>query len=89
MSAAGTSDETALDKLIRKSLKDPVVPIGVLVTTGVLIAGLRAFNRGDKQQSQRLMRYRILAQGLTVVGMMVGVIGLQRAKAPPPAAAAR
>jgi hypothetical protein len=68
------SDETAYQKLLRKSLKDPVVPLGVLVTTGVLVAGLRAFNRGDKQRSQQLMRYRVLAQGLTVVGMMVGVV---------------
>ena len=73
---AGPVDESGWDKLVRKTIKDPIVPIGVAVTTGVLLAGLLAFNRGDKARSQKLMRYRILAQGVTVVGMMAGVIGL-------------
>lgn len=56
----------------------------------ILIAGLRAFNRGDKARSQELMRYRVLAQGATVAAMMAGVIygGKRRRNAAPAATAA-
>lgn len=46
---------------------DPLVPIGALTTAGILVGGLRAFNRGDKAASQKWMRARVIAQGLTVV----------------------
>ena len=36
--------------------------------------GLRSFHRGDKATSQSMMRFRIVAQGFTVVAFMVGSI---------------
>jgi len=79
--------ETSMEKFWRKAAKDPIVPIGAAVTAGILLAGLRAFNRGDKQRSQQLMRYRVLAQGITIAGMMVGIVGLHNRKASEPPAA--
>ncbi len=38
--------------------------------------GLRAFHKGKSLQSQQLMRGRILAQGFTVIAMVIGGIGL-------------
>ena len=43
----------------------------------MLLAGMRAFNRGDKVRSQLLMRYRVLFQGATIGFMMVSVIASQ------------
>ena len=65
--------ESSLDKLKRKSLAQPYVPLGVAVTVYILIQGLRAFRRGDQAQSQKLMRWRVFAQGATIFGIGLGV----------------
>jgi hypothetical protein len=36
--------------------------------------GLRAFNRGDKLTSQKAMRYRVYAQGFTILAMCAGAL---------------
>jgi len=66
--------ETGFERLKRKSLKEPFVPIGVITTAVILGLGLRAFRRGDKQKSQIMMRYRVLAQGATVFAIGVGLL---------------
>jgi len=42
--------------------KNPLVPLGALLTAGVLLGGLMQFRRGNTHQSQMFMRYRVLAQ---------------------------
>ena len=64
--------ESFVDKLIRKSTAEPLVPIGAVATLVCLGAGLRAFHQGQAATSQRLMRGRVLAQGFTVVVMLAG-----------------
>ena len=64
--------ETFMEKLVRKCTAEPLVPIGSVATLGCLVAGLRAFHRGQKATSQQLMRGRVLAQGFTVVVMIAG-----------------
>ena len=65
--------ETTWEKFVRKFQEDPLVPIGFLVTTGVLTQGLITFKRGnDPAKAQRLMRYRVLAQGFTVAAFAFG-----------------
>jgi hypothetical protein len=66
------SDETFMQKFMRKSKKEPLVPIGVLATTAFLIAGLRSFHSGTKSQAQMFMRGRVLAQGFTVLALSWG-----------------
>eukprot|EP00160_Parvularia_atlantis_P013922 Unigene3176_Nuclearia_a/m.9740 Unigene3176_Nuclearia_a/g.9740 ORF Unigene3176_Nuclearia_a/g.9740 Unigene3176_Nuclearia_a/m.9740 type:complete len:102 (-) Unigene3176_Nuclearia_a:96-401(-) len=73
-------DETTWEKLKRKSVKDPFVPVGALLTLGILAVGLYHFNRGNDRASQRMMRYRVLAQGATVAAMALGVIGINFSK---------
>ncbi|XP_055681114.1 HIG1 domain family member 2A, mitochondrial [Lutzomyia longipalpis] len=66
--------ETTKEKMKRKIKENPLVPIGCLATAGALSYGLWSFRRGEKRMAQMMMRTRIVAQGLTVVALMVGVI---------------
>jgi hypothetical protein len=47
-----------------------MVPIGALGTAAILGMGIRAFSRGNQIQSQKFMRLRVIAQGLTVVAIV-------------------
>jgi len=47
---------------------------GCLITTGCLVSGLMGFVAGDSKHMQRMMRARVVAQGLTVAAMMGGLI---------------
>uniref|UniRef100_A0A0D9XD60 HIG1 domain-containing protein n=1 Tax=Leersia perrieri TaxID=77586 RepID=A0A0D9XD60_9ORYZ len=62
-------DDFALEG--KKPVKNPFVPIGALVTAGVLTAGLISFRYGNSQLGQKLMRARVVAQGATVA-LMIG-----------------
>jgi len=52
--------------LWEKCKQEPLVPIGVTLTVAALVGGISAFRRGDKRQSQMMMRYRVLAQAATL-----------------------
>ncbi|KAJ8282722.1 hypothetical protein COCON_G00052410 [Conger conger] len=67
-------EEGFKEKFMRKAKENPFVPIGCLGTAGALTYGLIAFKHGKTRQSQLLMRARILAQGFTVVAIIVGVV---------------
>ncbi|KAJ1289500.1 hypothetical protein BS78_02G169000 [Paspalum vaginatum] len=54
----------------KRPVKNPFVPIGALVTAGVLTAGLISFRYGNSQLGQKLMRARVVAQGATVALML-------------------
>jgi len=73
-SAVIMREETFKEKFMRKTKENPFVPIGCLGTAGALMWGLRAFNQGKTRQSQLMMRGRIVAQGFTVVAIIVGVL---------------
>ncbi|KAL2467502.1 putative inactive receptor kinase [Forsythia ovata] len=53
----------------KKRVRNPFVPIGALVTAGVLTAGLISFRQGNSHLGQKLMRARVVAQGATVALM--------------------
>ncbi len=67
-----TKDETFVQKAIRKSKNEPLVPLGALVTVVFLTAGLRSFHQGHKAQGQMMMRGRVVAQGVTILAMAWG-----------------
>ncbi|URE11919.1 RING-H2 finger protein [Musa troglodytarum] len=69
MGAADAEIEELLDR--KKPVKNPLVPVGALITAGVLTAGLISFRQGNSQLGQKLMRARVVVQGATVA-LMVG-----------------
>ncbi|XP_018577675.1 HIG1 domain family member 2A, mitochondrial [Anoplophora glabripennis] len=71
--------ETFTQKFYRKFLENPFVPIGCLATTLALSYGLWSFRNGKKKMSQYMMRTRVVAQGFTVLALVVGVsMGAQK-----------
>ncbi|GFG28518.1 hypothetical protein Cfor_06390 [Coptotermes formosanus] len=72
-------EETTQQKFMRKLKDNPFVPIGCLMTFGALSYGLWSFRKGERQMSQYMMRARVLAQGFTIVALIVGIgIGATR-----------
>eukprot|EP00172_Hildenbrandia_rubra_P000552 Plantae.Rhodophyta-Hildenbrandia_rubra.ctg12947.p1 GENE.Plantae.Rhodophyta-Hildenbrandia_rubra.ctg12947~~Plantae.Rhodophyta-Hildenbrandia_rubra.ctg12947.p1 ORF type:complete len:125 (-),score=20.62 Plantae.Rhodophyta-Hildenbrandia_rubra.ctg12947:483-857(-) len=59
--------------VVRDRPNNILVPIGCAVTAGVLGAGLYSFVSGNSAMSQKLMRWRILAQGATVAAMTLSM----------------
>mmetsp|Transcript_311 Transcript_311/g.559 ORF Transcript_311/g.559 Transcript_311/m.559 type:complete len:82 (+) Transcript_311:176-421(+) len=68
-------DQTFSERFKEKFKKNPLIPLGLLLTTGALTAGLFAFRKGDKNMSQTMMRYRVAFQGFTVAAMALGMVG--------------
>ncbi|CAH0486704.1 hypothetical protein KXD40_006267 [Peronospora effusa] len=65
--------ETGWQKMKRRCQEEPLVPLGCLVTAGVLIGGLASFRRAaDAATQQKYMRLRVAAQGATVIAMALG-----------------
>ena len=60
-------------------LQDPLfilVAIAVLAVLGILLVGIGGFARGgefNRKHANRIMRYRILAQALAIVAILVFV----------------
>lgn len=53
-----------------KCKEEPLVPLGTLATTVVLIGGLASFSKGNSSiQQHKFMRARVIAQGLTVLAI--------------------
>ncbi|OMO78412.1 hypothetical protein COLO4_24770 [Corchorus olitorius] len=65
--------EPGLEELLegKKRVRNPLVPVGALMTAGVLTAGLISFRQGNSRLGQVLMRARVVVQGATVA-LMVG-----------------
>ncbi|KAJ0402745.1 hypothetical protein ATCC90586_007656 [Pythium insidiosum] len=55
-----------------RAKEEPLVPLGCLLTAGVLLGGLATFQRGQSKLGNRFMQARVVAQGGTVVAIAVG-----------------
>lgn len=55
-----------------KMSDNPWVPLGAALTGTVLASGLFAFYKGKANMSQNMMRLRVIAQGATVLVLVVG-----------------
>ncbi|XP_013784436.1 HIG1 domain family member 2A-like [Limulus polyphemus] len=73
------NEEGLREKLLRKTKENPFVPVGCLATTAALSYGLWSMRTGQRKMSQYMMRARILAQGFTVVAIIIG-LGIGAAK---------
>ena len=79
----GSKNETFFGKFWSKAKQDPLVPIGLLATVGVLGGGLYTMVLGTSPQlGQKFMRARVLAQGATVVMLCTGGIMMGNSTAP-------
>jgi len=65
---------TFTQKASAKAKQNPLIPIGLLATVAALTLGLRAVSRGDKWQSQMMMRARIGAQGFTILAVLASIM---------------
>ncbi|CAF1385204.1 unnamed protein product [Adineta steineri] len=65
---------TFAQKASEKAKQNPLIPIGLLATVAALTLGLRAVSRGDKWQSQMMMRARIGAQGFTILAVLASIM---------------
>ncbi|KAK8738238.1 hypothetical protein OTU49_004120 [Cherax quadricarinatus] len=66
--------ELSGDKFKRKFQENPFVPVGCGLTTAALCYGLWSFSSGQRKTSQNMMRFRVFAQGFTVIAMMLGIV---------------
>lgn len=67
--------ETFDEKVYRKFREQPLVPIGCVATAYFLASGIKSFRDRDPIKSQRMMKYRVGAQFLTLM-CFVGYVGL-------------
>ncbi|NXR75166.1 HIG2A protein, partial [Pycnonotus jocosus] len=68
------TDEGFAEKFLRKTRENPLVPLGCLCTVGVLAYGVICFKKGYTRRSQLMMRARVLAQGITIVSLVGGMV---------------
>jgi hypothetical protein len=66
-----------MEKLKRAIKSNPFVPLGALITAGVLARGLFAMKQKDTVTSQAMMRWRVGAQGVTVLALVIGTFAAQ------------
>lgn len=52
--------------------REPLVPLGCLLTVAAFTNAYRAMRKGDHHQVQRMFRARVIAQGFTVAAMVAG-----------------
>ena len=65
--------ETTGEKFKRKFAMEPMIPLGCVATVGILVAGLANFRKGGSAStSQKMMRFRVIAQGFTVAAFVAG-----------------
>ncbi|WFC94250.1 Respiratory supercomplex factor 1, mitochondrial [Malassezia brasiliensis] len=73
-------EETMAEKFVRKMKKDPLVPIGCLLTTVALTYASIQLRKGNRQLFQRALRYRVLFQTLTVGAAGAGLLMFEAPK---------
>jgi len=66
--------ETFFQRGWNKCKQQPLVPLGAVVTVWALLGAVRAFRRGNSQDMNRYLRFRVVAQGATVAAMLVGSV---------------
>ncbi|KAL8393188.1 hypothetical protein RB595_003112 [Gaeumannomyces hyphopodioides] len=67
-------NENAFQKISRKLKQEPLVPLGCVLTVAAFTNAYLAMRRGDHARMNRMFRYRVAAQGFTVLAMVFGGI---------------
>lgn len=64
---------TFQEKFKSKISANPFVPLGLVATVSFLVMGLNSMRTGRSARSQLMMRGRVVAQGFTIVAILVGI----------------
>ena len=67
-------DNTQYQRLTRKFKEEPLVPIGILATCTALFGASVALRKGNQSSANKFFRWRIYAQGFTVLAMVAGSV---------------
>lgn len=71
-------NERPMQKVVRKIKEEPLIPLGIGLTTAAFINAYLALRRGDSKQANRMFRARVAAQGFTVFAMLAGSMYYQK-----------
>ncbi|RBR17118.1 uncharacterized protein FIESC28_06620 [Fusarium coffeatum] len=71
-------NERPMQKVVRKIKEEPLIPLGIGLTTLAFVNAYRALRRGDSKQANRMFRARVAAQGFTVFAMLAGSMYYQK-----------
>ena len=72
--ATEMDDESKYERLTRKFRQEPLVPLGILATCGALLGASVALRSGNQRSANKYFRWRIYAQGFTVLAMVAGSV---------------
>jgi hypothetical protein len=64
--------EGFLQKTLRRSIEEPLIPLGLVLTCAAFVGAARAIRKQDHARANLMFRRRIYAQGFTVVVMVAG-----------------
>lgn len=65
-------EESRWQKLRRKIVEEPLIPLGCALTCWALYEATKSMRSGDKARTNRMFRRRIYAQGFTILAMLGG-----------------
>jgi len=65
-------EENRFQKFTRRLKEEPLIPLGMALTTWALLSAARSVRSGDSAKTNRMFRARIYAQGFTVAAMFAG-----------------
>ncbi|KAM0752238.1 hypothetical protein T439DRAFT_324305 [Meredithblackwellia eburnea MCA 4105] len=66
--------ETTWERLTKKFKEEPLVPLGIAATVFALGGATSALQKGNRTQFNKFLRYRVAAQGLTIVAALGGSV---------------
>ncbi|GAA5906043.1 hypothetical protein JCM6882_003543 [Rhodosporidiobolus microsporus] len=66
------------ERFIKKIKEEPLVPVGCAATVWALLAASSALQKGNRTQFNKFLRYRVAAQGFTVVAALGGSMYYQQ-----------
>ncbi|KAG8744791.1 Respiratory supercomplex factor 1, mitochondrial [Ceratobasidium sp. 414] len=72
--ATNPNRETYMQRGWKKCKEQPLVPVGVFATCVALIGATKHLRSGDRTNFNRFLRFRVLAQGITVAACVGGTL---------------
>lgn len=71
-SASDFYEESRWQKLRRRIVEEPLIPLGCALTVWALYEATKSMKSGDHAKTNRMFRRRIYAQGFTLLAMVAG-----------------